>query len=193
MTSIDSHPPSRQAPADRHAAGPGPAADTHDNELVDHEHSDINVRTVLMFGGVLVIVTVVCQVLMWVLFGVLERQAAANDPQLSPLAIPAGKLPPEPQLQTNEPAGLAKFRAAEAKMLEGYGWVDQPLGVARMPIGEAKKLILERGLPVRAGAPVDPGLGTHAPAMGEASGGRNIPVRPPGTAKPAGDPGPVVK
>ena len=156
---------------------PQRAGDTHDNEQVDHEHSDINVRKVLMFGAGLIAVTVVCQLLVWALFGMLERQAAANDPQLSPLAIPAGKLPPEPQLQTNEPAGLAKFRALEAETLEGYGWVDQPMGVARMPIAEAKKLIAERGLPVRAGAPPDPRVGTPAPAMGEASGGRNIAVK----------------
>ena len=156
---------------------PQRAGDTHDNEQVDHEHSDINVRTVLLFGAGLLAVIVACQVLMWALFGVLERQAAANDPPLSPLAVPAGRLPPEPQLLTNEPAGLAQFRAMEATTLEGYGWVDQPAGVARMPIAEAKKLIVERGLPVRAGAPPDPRVGTHAPAIGEASGGRNIPVR----------------
>lgn len=169
MMSTERHPPSREA-----SAHPG---DTHDNEQVDHEHSDINVRTVLMFGAGLIAVTVACQVLVWVLFGVLERQAAANDPQLSPLALPAGKRPPEPQLQINEPDGLAKFRAMETNTLEGYGWVDQPQGVARMPIAEAKKLIVERGLPVRPGAPPDPRTGTHAPAMGEASGGRNIPVK----------------
>ncbi len=180
MMSTDSHPPSHKALADRHAAGPGHSGDTHDNEEVQHEHSDINVRAVLMFGAGVIVVTVVCQVLMWVLFGVLERQAASNDPQLSPLAIPAGKLPPEPQLQTNEPAGLAKFRATEAQTLEGYGWVDQPLGVARMPIAEAKKLLVERGLPVRAGAPLDSRVGTHAPAMGEASGGRLVWLPPPG-------------
>ena len=34
------------------------------------------------------------------------------------------------------------------RTLEGYGWVDQPGGVARIPIEEAKKLLFERGLPV---------------------------------------------
>jgi hypothetical protein len=41
-----------------------------------------------------------------------------------------------------------------------------------MPISEAKKLILQRGLPVRAGAVPDPSLGTRLPAAGESSGGR---------------------
>jgi hypothetical protein len=44
-----------------------------------------------------------------------------------------------------------------------------------MPISEAKKLILQRGLPARAGE-VDPLLGTRRAAFGESSGGRTIPV-----------------
>ena len=43
-----------------------------------------------------------------------------------------------------------------------------------MPIDEAKKLIVQHGLPVRAsGAVEDAAIGTHAPAYGEASGGRD--------------------
>jgi hypothetical protein len=50
------------------------------------------------------------------------------------------------------------------------------MGVARMPIDEAKKLIVERGLPVREGDEVSPTLGTRLPARGESSGGRIITV-----------------
>jgi hypothetical protein len=108
---------------------------------------------------------------------VLDRQARASDPPISPLARPAGQLPPEPRLETNERAALTKFRLEETKALEGYGWVDQLGGVARIPVAEAKKLLAQRGLPARAGA-ADPLEGTHAPAMGEASGGRSIPSKP---------------
>ena len=59
-------------------------------------------------------------------------------------------------------------------MLHGYGWVNQGAGVARMPIDQAKKLIVERGLPVREGEEVSPTLGTRLPARGESSGGRII-------------------
>jgi hypothetical protein len=62
-----------------------------------------------------------------------------------------------------------------------------------MPIAEAKKLILERGLPARAEASPDPRVGSHAYAMGESSGGRTIGVpAPPSGAQPppaaAGEP-----
>jgi hypothetical protein len=176
MTSTDPHP--------RHSA-----AELH-NEDVAHEHSDVDIRTILAFGAGMVVVVAVSFVLMWLMFRVLERQAAQNDPQLSPLAAPAGQEPPLPRLQTNEPEGLAKFRAEEAKSLEGYGWANEQAGVARMPIAEAKKLILQRGLPVRAGTPVNPRLGTNAPAMGESSGGRAIGAPPPpgATQKPTDGP-----
>jgi hypothetical protein len=149
--------------------------DVHDG-VGDHEHADINIRTIVISGIVLAIVTSTAALAMWGVFQVLERQAEARDPKVSPLSQPAGELPPLPRLQTNEPAGLAKFHESEAKTLEGYGWVDEKNGVAHIPIDEAKKKLLEHGLPTRAGAPIDERLGTHAPAMGEASGGRNIPV-----------------
>lgn len=177
MTSTD-----RPSPGEPH--GHHSAEEMH-NEDVAHEHTDVEIRTVLAFGAGLVAVVAVCAVLMWVLFGVLERQAAARDPQISPLARPAGQGPPAPTLQTNEPAGLAEFRAEESKTLEGYGWVDQLGGVAHIPIAEAKKLTLERGLPVRGGASTDDGrLGTHAYAMGEASGGRTLVKPKPASALP---------
>ena len=148
-------------------------AEELDNEDVAHEHRDVNIGGILAFGGGMVAVTAAAFISMSVLFGVLDRQAAANDPQVSPLAVPAGQLPPLPRLQLDEPGGLAKFRAGEAKTLENYGWVDQQGGVARIPIEEAKKKLLEHGLPTRA-SPTEPYVGTHAPAMAESSGGRTI-------------------
>ena len=167
-----------------------------DNPDVAHEESDVDVRTILAFGVGIAAVVAVSFALMWGLFRVLEHQAATNDPQLSPLARPtcpyadiekcSALLPEGPHLQTNEPAGLAKFRATEAKSLESYGWVTVPGGAAHIPIGEAKRLILQRGLPVRPDPGSDPRAGTHAYAMGESSGGRTIgaPAPAAGTAPP---------
>ncbi len=154
------------------------------NPDVAHEEADINVRTVLMFAGGMAVIIMISALLMGLLFRVFSNQAAANDPQVSPLALPSGQSPPVPNLLTDEPAALRKFQAEEASKLEGYGWVDQQGGVARLPIDEAKKLIVQRGLPVRAtGAVEDPRAGTHAPAYGEASGGRTI-----GIPKPSASP-----
>jgi hypothetical protein len=167
-----------------HGYGRDSASGRLQNPDVGHEDTDINVRTVLSFGAGMVVVAVACAVIIRLLFGVLEREARTNDPQISPLARPAGQLPPEPRLETNERAKLTTFRLDETKTLEGYGWVDQLGGVARIPVEEAKKLLAQRGLPSRATA-ADPLEGTHAPAMGEASGGRTIPSRPATGAAPA--------
>jgi hypothetical protein len=81
---------------------------------------------------------------------------------------------PEPKLMSDEPTRLNEVRSAEQAQLHGYGWVDEKGGVARIPIDEAKKLTLERGLPVRPDPLTDAGLGTRRPASGESSAGRNV-------------------
>src|SRR5262245_1612241 len=170
----------RQAPPSPKASGgQGPPPHQYtDEEMhnvdVAHEHGDINVRMIVMSGVSLFAVAAFSALAMLGLFKVFERQAAARDTQVSPLAI-EGDQPPKPRLQTNEPAGLRKFRAIEDEKLLNYGWVDEKAGVAHIPIEEAKKKLLERGLPTRA-TPTDGVMGTHAPAMGMSSSGRSIRV-----------------
>ena len=150
------------------------------NEDVAHEHSDVNIRTVLAFGAGMAAMVIGAALLMALLFHTLTSQAAARDPELSPLAPPTGMQPKAPQLLTDEPGNLRKYREEESKKLEGYGWVDERAGVAHVPIEEAKKLIVQHGVPVRASGTVDdPRAGTNTPAYGEASGGRTIPIAKP--------------
>jgi hypothetical protein len=161
------------------------------NEDVAHEHGDVNVRSVIAFGIAILVTVGFAAALMYALFwGVFEKQAKARDPEVSPHAVTnATATPRGPQLLTNEPKYLRDFHQEEENKLDGYGWVNQGQGVARVPIEAAKKLIVQHGLPVRAGAPDDPALGTHAPAFGESSGGRGIPVpKAPATPAPAAVP-----
>ena len=158
------------------------------NEDVAHEHSDVNIRTILAFGAGMAALVIGSALLMSLMFHTLASQASARDPELSPVAAPSTIQPKAPQLLTDEPGNLKKFREEESKKLDGYGWVDERAGIAHVPIEEAKKLIVQHGLPVRAtGAVDDPLTGTHAPAYGEASGGRAIPIPKPtaGAAAPA--------
>jgi hypothetical protein len=162
---------------DPHSHGHDDGEDGLHNPEVAHEHSDIDVATVLKFAGGLFVTVVVCAVIVWGVFRLFQREASARDPQISPVARPEGQLPPGPRLETNEHSALAKFRAEEEKAIDGYGWVNQQGGVTHIPIAEAKKLLVQRGLPTRSSA-ADPLEGTHAPATGEASGGRTIPSKP---------------
>ncbi len=156
------------------------------NDDVAHEHSDINIPALIWSAVILAAVVAVTAGLMLVLFNVLETQAKARDPKLSPLAMPATTMPPttnaspffgsapEPKLMANEPSNLKDVRELEQQQLHSYGWVNEKAGVARIPIDEAKKLLLERGLPVRPDPLTDPLLGTRTPASGESSSGRII-------------------
>jgi len=77
-----------------------------------------------------------------------RREAAEQRPAASVLrpdaVAPAASIP---KLVVSEPAVLAEFRAQEEALLAGWGWVEKDKGIARMPIGEAMKIVAERGLP----------------------------------------------
>jgi hypothetical protein len=59
------------------------------------------------------------------------------------------RLPPEPRLQTDPRDDLEHLRETEDRVLESYGWVDRDAGVVRIPIDQAMRLAVERGLPAR--------------------------------------------
>ena len=118
------------------------------------EGDGISYSGIVWFVVTLVIVTVVCMVLIWGLFVILERRHVMNDIARSPLAAPQGQLPPAPNLLTDEPANLHQFRQSEDTALATYGWIDKEAGTVRLPIDRAKELLLQRGLPVRGATPV---------------------------------------
>ncbi|HEX5474730.1 MAG TPA: hypothetical protein VFX12_08730 [Vicinamibacterales bacterium] len=154
-----------------------------DNPTVGHETSDINVRAVIWFVASLVTVAVVVQVVVWLMMGLFAKEEARNDPYVSPLAAPAGQLPPEPRLQTVPHQDLRTFVASEDLELSTYGWVDQKAGIVHIPVERAKALILQQGIPARAGTP-NPAEGTHVASSGESSGARNIPAGGPDESTP---------
>ena len=176
-------------PPHGHGHGPRGAQGDHDeNPAVVHEESDVNVSAIATGAGVVAGVVAVSMVAMYLLFGWFDHNALARDPAISPLAVPPTEMPRTTaespffgpaaldgvQLLTNEPMALERHRAAERERLEGYGWVDEGTGVARIPIEEAKRLIVERGLPAREFEVAEPTLGTRLQATGESSGGRMI-------------------
>lgn len=138
------------------------------------EGDGISYSGLIWFMVVIVITTVGCQLLMWVLLKAFQHQASAAPVPTAPMAAtvpltdrpaPVGRvypdmhsigLPngPQPRLLVNEPANLADLRKHEQEMLTTYGWMDQSAGIVRLPIDRAKELLIERGLPVR--GPVAP-------------------------------------
>jgi hypothetical protein len=166
------------------------------NEDVAHEHSDIHIGGIVASMSVLFAICLIVAALMGGLFKVLDYEAEKNEPKLSPVARPMTVMPRTtretptfgtaagPQLLTNEPVALDRQHQIERQLIEGYGWTDQSKGIAHIPIEEAKKLIVERGLTARPGPAPPPGVGTTLPARGESSSGRIVNGPPRGAGLP---------
>ena len=123
--------------------------DVH-HETVHHEESDVNIGGLFGFaGGLTVIIIVVCLIV-----GLLFKFYAAREGRTAPAEFPLAaqqenRLPPEPRLQINPRQDLSDLRSQEDRTLASYGWVDKNAGTVRIPIEQAMKLALERGLPSR--------------------------------------------
>ncbi|MEO8260892.1 MAG: hypothetical protein ABI868_26335 [Acidobacteriota bacterium] len=141
------------ADAHRQTIGPGFATANPDNPNVDHESSDVDVRAILGFGAGLIVAAVLIHLVVWLLFLYLSGVATTRDAADFPLAAgQAARVPPEPRLQTTPREDLRALQAREEEILASYGWVDRTAGVVRIPIDDAIKLTLQRGLPSRAAA-----------------------------------------
>jgi hypothetical protein len=125
----------------------------HNEPAARHEESDVNVRGVLGFAAGLLVTAVLIQLMVWLLFVYFRgREAARVVPEYPLAAGEQTRVPPEPRLQTNPREDLRALRAREDAVLNSYGWVDRTAGVVRIPIDEAIKLTVQRGLPVRQGS-----------------------------------------
>ena len=143
------------------------------NPETHHEESDVNVRALIWFAVIFVVLSIVAH---FVLLGFyrgmsrmekarggetltnLQRGADADVPQGQPLLQPFPRRQGEGdeivQPYRNTPVtDLSDMRRAEKEALESYGWVDQQKGIVRIPIEEAKKIVVQRGFPVQGGQP----------------------------------------
>ena len=130
------------------------------------EPDNVNVRAVVSFGvGLFVIATVIHLLMLWMWRIEVANVDAANPPRVYPLAVLQDeRQPPEPRLQTNPKADLADLRAYEDQVLNGYTWVDRNNNIVRIPVADAMKLTLQRGLPSRPQQPAADAAGQAAAA-----------------------------
>jgi hypothetical protein len=132
--------------------GHGFSPATRDEPEIRREDSDVNVGAVLGFGAGLLAVGVLIYFMVWLLFLYFSaREAVRVAPEYPLAAGQENRLPPEPRLQTNPRQDLRVLEAHEDSILNSYGWVDKTAGVVRIPIDQAIKLTVQRGLPVRQG------------------------------------------
>jgi hypothetical protein len=128
-----------------------------DNPDVGHEHKDINIGLLVKLALVFIVAGILIHFLLWAVFGYFRgREAAVAPPTSVGIGVDARQLPPEPRLQPAPIQDLSDMRAAEDEILEGYGWIDEGRGVARIPVSRAIELLAGEGLPSRPPAPPPP-------------------------------------
>ena len=138
-----------------------------------HEHTDADVRQIIQFAAWLVASALVVHVAMWFTFELFARTTANEGPAEYPLAIEQGpRLPSGPRLQAIPANEIYQFRLEENAALNGYAWTDKSAGRVRIPISEAMRLTVERGLPARTGEGASQAGETSSLMPTDASAGR---------------------
>lgn len=142
--------------------------DPQNGHKIEYERTDADLAAVTKVGIGIAVLAVVVSLALIPILKVMKGQQAKSD--AAPLPIPGfepGRQAPEPRLQ-GEPFGdWRALHARQEALLGSYGWVDESAGVTRIPIDEAMKMLVARGLPARPGAsPVPaPAAGASPPAV----------------------------
>jgi hypothetical protein len=121
---------------------------------VAFESSDINTRTILAYLFYLALSVVAAFIVSVFVFRFMTKMAADSDTPMAPVHRGvAATMPPEPMLQgvpghtTDPQLDLRLKQAADEAANEKYDWADKQAGTARIPVEEAMKIIVSKGLP----------------------------------------------
>jgi hypothetical protein len=139
-----------------------------------YELDDVDTRAVLRFAGLLLLVLVVVQVVIYWFMREWTDRPLQIEVQIPPALVTPPPVP-GPGLEAAPEVHLDTYLQGEMERLNTYGWIDPTNGVVHIPIERAMELLVEQELPARDGEPPDFGL---APAFRmDGSGG----------VKPAGE------
>jgi len=140
-----------------------------------HEHTDADVGLIVQYALWLAAVAVLVHIGLWFVFGAfVESRQQASRPEY-PLAVgEEPRLPAGPRLQRFPANEIYQFRQQENRVLDGYAWIDRNAGTVRIPIAEAMRLTLERGLPARTVNPDDTQVETPGMMPTDGSAGRTL-------------------
>ncbi len=136
-----------------------------ENDAVAFETSDVKAGTIYAYLAVLAAAVIFSYVVSVFVLRVTTRLAAESDAPPPPVREEMGKdyvtLPPEPRLQgvpghgTDPQYDLREKMQEDSEADEKAGWIDQNSGVAQIPVEDAMKIIVEKGLPVASTPPVE--------------------------------------
>ncbi|MGH9752077.1 MAG: hypothetical protein ACREA2_04780 [Blastocatellia bacterium] len=137
--------------------------DPHDPDYGQVESSALSAKPILAFLAVLFIATTfVFFVVKGLDWGFRKLEETTQGQPATQVKTEDRKLPPEPLLQGAPGKGstatsdvptllpledMEQVRKSTDEKIASYGWVDQPGGIARVPIDRAKAILAEKGLP----------------------------------------------
>ncbi len=138
-----------------------------------YEHTDAHSRPIAKFLFWLFASAVIVHIALAGLYKFMYDRGVAIESaeRRYPMSVDqAYRLPPAPRLQQFPQNERYEFQVEEQKLLNSYGWENKAFGTVRIPIAEAMRLTVERGLPSR---PAD-GAAVQVPGMmpSDSSSGR---------------------
>jgi hypothetical protein len=140
------------------------------------EHTDADTKPLVRFLVGCVVSAVVIHFGLGGAYQFLINTGIANEASERRYPLTAGqeqRLPPAPRLQQFPGNERYEFQKEEGRLLTSYSWENKGAGTVRIPVAEAMRLTLERGLPSREDASV--ASGTPSGMMpADSSGGRTL-------------------
>ncbi|HTU23668.1 MAG TPA: hypothetical protein VMG10_36865 [Gemmataceae bacterium] len=133
-----------------------PRSDSHEHTPgVAYEREEFNFRLILWVGAGLVVTALVVHVIVWWLFGGLEKHNTVPTGSVSELALEDASRPfdqrldnvPAPHLEGIEPESnpsrIAAARQRAEVRMKRYGWIDRDKGIVHVPIEKAMEEVLK--------------------------------------------------
>lgn len=166
-----------------HGHGPGPVDpgfDPADPEYgltppgSTYEHTDAHTWLIAKFMFWLAVTAILTHIGLGFMYQMLIEQADRRDEGAVNFPLAAGaapRLPPLPRLQQFPANELYDYRRGETQLLDSYGWTNREAGTVHIPIADAMRLTVERGLPSRT---AEGGAALEVPGMvpSDSSSGR---------------------
>jgi hypothetical protein len=144
-----------------HEHGPGPddpGFDPTDPEYgatppgSTYEHTDAHVWIIAKFGFWLLVTALLTHLGLGFMYQMLIEQGERREEAEIRYPLASGqetRLPPAPRLQRSPSSEIYDFRRSEVEFLNSYGWQNRDSGIVHIPIADAMRLTVERGLPSR--------------------------------------------
>ena len=118
-----------------------------------YEHTDAHIWIIAKFIFWLAVTAIITHIGLGFMYQMLIEQGQRRQEGEIQYPLAAGEeqqLPPVPRLQRSPANEIYEFRRENQALINSYGWQNRETGTVHIPIADAMRLTVERGLPARA-------------------------------------------